>query len=47
MIQSEKNYYLKHQLYYTNIRLLGLEYAALDHGAALPFLLMLPNALTI
>jgi len=47
LIQSEKNYYLKHQLYYTNIRLLGLEYAALDHGAALPFLLMLPNALTI
>ncbi|MEP6950965.1 MAG: Fic family protein, partial [Ginsengibacter sp.] len=26
LIQSEKNYYLNHQTYYKNIRLLGLEY---------------------
>jgi len=45
LIQSEKNYYQQHQLYYSNIRLLGLEYDALDYGAALPFLLMLPQAL--
>ncbi len=44
LIQSEKNYYKNHQLYYQNIRLLGLEYDALDHSAALPFLLMLPEA---
>jgi Fic family protein len=47
LIQSEKNYYLQHQTYYRNIRLLGLEYETLDHSAALPFLLMLPAALTL
>lgn len=47
LIQSEKNYYANHGLYYTNIRLLGLEYEALDYGAALPFLLMLPGSLTL
>lgn len=43
-LQSEKNYYLHHQLYYTNLRKLGIEYDQLDYNQALPFLLMLPNA---
>jgi Fic family protein len=43
-IQSEKNYYANHQTYYHNIRLLGLEYELLDYAQALPFLLMLPEA---
>lgn len=43
-VQSEKNYYQQHQTYYKNIRLLGLEYPDLDYKQALPFLLMLPNA---
>ena len=34
-----------HQIYYNNIRMLGLEYDFLDYKNALPFLLMLPNAL--
>lgn len=46
-IQSEKNYYQNHQTYYKNIRLLGLEYNALDYLQSLPFLLMLPNSLNI
>jgi Fic family protein len=46
-IQSEKNYYKNHQTYYKNIRLLGLEYNALDYLQSLPFLLMLPNSLSI
>lgn len=44
-IQSENYYYQYHQTYYKNIRLLGLEYPDLDYSKALPFLLMLPNAL--
>jgi Fic family protein len=44
-VQSEKHYYTNHQTYYNNIRLLGLEYDHLDYGQALPFLLMLPQAL--
>ena len=44
-IQSEKNYYQQHQIYYNNLRVLGLEYSELDYGKAMPFLLMLPNAL--
>ncbi|MBS1519650.1 MAG: Fic family protein [Bacteroidetes bacterium] len=44
-IQSEKGYYLQHQTYYNNLRALGLEYPELDYSKALPFLLMLPNAL--
>lgn len=44
-VQSEKNYYQKHQTYYTNIRLLGLEYPDLDYSKALPFLLMLPGSI--
>ncbi len=43
-IQSEKNYYNQHQVYYKNLRSLGLEYAELDFSKALPFLLMLPNS---
>lgn len=44
-VQSEKLYYQQHQTYYKNIRLLGLEYPELDYKQALPFLLMLPNAI--
>lgn len=44
-LQSEKMYYTHHQIYYKNIRLLGLEYSELDYPKALPFLLMLPNTL--
>jgi len=44
-LQSEKMYYLQHQEYYRNIRLLGIEYPELDYGKALPFLLMLPKSL--
>jgi Fic family protein len=47
LIQSEKNYYLNHQTYYKNIRLLGIEYEILDYCWALPFLLMLPQSLVI
>jgi Fic family protein len=46
-VQSEKNYYQQHQTYYNNLRVLGLEYQELDYTKAMPFLLMLPNALTI
>lgn len=46
LIQSEKNYYVNHRIYYKNIRLLGLEYDQLDYSAALPFLLLLPKSLT-
>ena len=44
-IESERNYYKNHQLYYRNLRLLGLEYPDLDYSKALPFLLMLPQSL--
>lgn len=47
LIQSEKNYYLNHQTYYKNIRLLGMEYETLDYLKALPFLQMLPHSLVI
>lgn len=46
-VQSEKIYYQKHQEYYHNIRLLGLEYDTLDYTKALPFLLMLPSAVVL
>jgi Fic family protein len=46
-LQSEKNYYLHHQLYYTNLRKLGIEYDQLDYTQALPFLLMLPKSLEL
>jgi Fic family protein len=46
-VQSEKMYYQKHQNYYSNIRLLGLEYQTLNYHQALSFLLMLPNSVLI
>lgn len=46
-LQSEKNYYLHHALYYTNLRKLGIEYPELDYSQALPFLLMLPQCLEL
>ncbi len=44
-VQSEKYYYVHHQTYYDNIRVLGLEYDLLDYSKAMPFLLMLSEAL--
>ncbi len=46
-LQSEKYYYLNHDLYYSNIRKLGLEYPDLDYAKALDFLLMLPKSLNL
>lgn len=45
LLQSEKNYYLQHQTYYSHIRRLGTEYDHLDYEKALPFLLMLSQSL--
>jgi len=45
-IDSERYYYQQHQTYYNNLRILGLEYQALDYTKAMPFLLMLPNSLS-
>lgn len=44
-VQSERNYYDQHQIYYNNIRRLGLEYDELKYSEALLFLQMLPNAI--
>ncbi|MES2457272.1 MAG: Fic family protein [Bacteroidota bacterium] len=44
-LSSEKHYYAEHTTYYANIRKLGLEYQELDYDQALPFLLMLSQAL--
>ena len=46
-IQSEKNYYQNHQLYYKNLRVLGLEYELLNYIKALTFLQMLPQSLLL
>ena len=46
-VQSEKNYYQNHQLYYKNLRILGFEYDLLDYSKAMPFLQMLPNSLLL
>ena len=46
-MQSEKNYYMLHALYYNNLRKLGLEYDELDYNQALPFLLMLAKCLEL
>ncbi len=46
-VQSEKNYYQQHQTYYNHLRALGLEYQALDYGKALPFLMLLPEAVDV
>lgn len=45
-IQSEKYYYKHVNDYYKNLSRLGLCYEALDYEKSIPFLLMLPNALT-
>jgi Fic family protein len=45
LLESEKYYYSNHQLYYKNIRLLGLEYPDLNYSNSLPFLMMLTNSL--
>jgi len=44
-VPSERHYYRQHQIYYKNLRALGLEYPELDYSKALPFLLMLPDCL--
>ncbi len=44
-IQLEKNYYLNLQLYYRNLRILGIDYEFLDYNKALDFLLMTVNGL--
>ena len=44
LLPSERVYYEQHADYYAHIRLLGLEYEALDFGRALPFLMILPKA---
>ena len=46
-LQSEKNYYLEQDLYYQNLRKLGVEYEALDYNQALAFLLILPKCLML
>ena len=46
-VQSEKNYYLNHQLYYKNLRVLGFEYDELNYSKAMPFLEMLPSSLVL
>jgi Fic family protein len=45
-VPSERMYYQHHQTYYHNIRKLGLEYPELDYQQALPFLWMLPTAVS-
>ncbi len=45
-LQSERNYYDQHQTYFNNIRLLGLDYEKLNFDQAMPFLQMLPNAIS-
>ncbi|KIC95480.1 Fic family protein [Flavihumibacter solisilvae] len=45
-IQSEKYYYKNVTDYYKNLARLGLYYEKLDYDKAIPFLLMLPQALT-
>jgi Fic family protein len=44
-LQSELNYYNQVNLYYKNLNRLGIFYDELDYRKALPFLLMLPEAL--
>lgn len=45
-VQSEKNYYDNHQTYYNNIRSLGLEYEELNYDEAMPFVQMIPKAIS-
>lgn len=44
-LQSELNYYQNINDYYNNLNKLGMFYEQLNYSKALPFLLMLPNAL--
>lgn len=44
-VQSELHYYKNINGYYKNLNQLGMFYEQLDYSKALPFLLMLPNAL--
>lgn len=44
-VQSERNYYDQHQVYFNNITRLRAEYDELNYAAALPFLQMLPASL--
>lgn len=44
-IQLEKYYYLNLQTYYTNLKLLGVDYELLDYGKASPFLMMTAHGL--
>jgi Fic family protein len=44
-IQLEKNYYLNLELYYRNLKILGIDYELLDYNKALDFLLMTVNGL--
>ena len=43
-LQSERNYYHQHQIYYNNIRRLGLDYEELNYHESMPFLKMLADA---
>lgn len=44
-VESEKEYYNRHQTYYANIRRLGIEYEHLQYSHALLFLQMLPASI--
>ena len=44
-LELEKNYYRRKQDYYNNIRVIGLEYEAIDYSKALNFTLMTINTL--
>lgn len=46
-LQSELNYYDQVTAYYRNLNVLGMFYEQLDYTGALPFLLMLPQALKL
>ena len=46
-VQSELNYYTHVDKYYKNLNRMGVFYDQLDYTQALPFLLMLPNALSL
>lgn len=45
LLQSERNYYDNHQIYFSHISRLGLDYDELNYFEAMPFLQMLPLAI--
>jgi fido (protein-threonine AMPylation protein) len=45
--QNELNYYNNVNDYYKNLNQLGMFYDQLDYSKAIPFLLMLPNSISI